>query len=107
MSRKQRSDKQYCSDTCAQNRIRYDKKLAASTRGEGSERQPRRVGRRPLIPPEKHVMLRQQVQNNPGASLEEHCKVWRERQGVTVSMPTMSRAIRNLVREEECLVPGY
>ena len=98
--RKPRSDKQHCDNTCVQKRTRYDKKLTKGMRGEGSDRQqPRRAGRPPLIPPEKHAMLRQQLREYPGASLEEYCRMWLEQQGVAVSAPTMSRAIRDSAKK--------
>ncbi len=106
--RKPRSDKQHCNNTCVQRRARYDKKLTEGTNVVGSAgQQPRRAGRPPLIPPENHALLLLQLRENPGVSLEEHCRIWLEQQGVAVSTPTMSRAIRDLDKKEGRLVPRY
>jgi transposase len=42
---------------------------------------------------EKHALWKQ-LQENDEATLQRHCQLWEERQGVRVSIATMSRAIR-------------
>ena len=40
--------------------------------------------------------LWKQLEDNDTATLERHCELWEEREGVKVSISTMSRAIRKL-----------
>jgi|SRR5947209_6822660 len=37
--------------------------------------------------------LRVQLEAHPDATLQEHCEMWEEREGIKVSLSTMSRAI--------------
>jgi transposase len=50
--------------------------------------------RRILSTPEEKRALWEQLEENDEATLERHCQLWEERQGVRVSIATMSRAIR-------------
>ena len=55
-------------------------------------------GRTPTIGKsgEQRGALGAQLEANGEATLERHCELWEERQGVKVSISTMSRAIRKL-----------
>ena len=55
-------------------------------------------GRTPTIGKsgEQRRALGAQLEANDDATLESHCELWEERQGVKVSISTMSRAIRKL-----------
>lgn len=55
-----------------------------------------RPGRPPVIGPDQADPLRTQVARHPDATLAEHCTHWASRQGIGVSVATMSRAIRRL-----------
>lgn len=55
-----------------------------------------RPGRSASIGPDDAEALRTQVAQHVDATLAEHCARWTETQGVVVSVPTMSRAIRRL-----------
>jgi transposase len=50
--------------------------------------------RRILATAEQKRALWKQLEENDEATLERHCQLWEERQGVRVSLATMSRAIR-------------
>lgn len=53
-------------------------------------------GRPPRIGPDQAEALQTQVATYPDATLAEHCTVWVREHGDTVSVATMSRAIRTL-----------
>ncbi len=53
-------------------------------------------GRPPTIGPYQAARLRAQVAAHPDATLADHCAVWAQEHGVTVSLATMSRTIRGL-----------
>ncbi len=53
-------------------------------------------GRPPKVLPEHESALRTQLQSNPAATLTEHVRLWKEQQGVELSIYSMSRAIRRL-----------
>lgn len=55
-----------------------------------------RPGRTPRIGPDQADTLRAQVARDPDATLAAHCAHWATRQGIRVSVATMSRAIRRL-----------
>ena len=55
-----------------------------------------RVGRSPAIGPAQTDVLRAQVAAHPDATLAAHCAQWAQAQGVTLSIASMSRAIRRL-----------
>lgn len=55
-----------------------------------------RPGRTPTVGPDQASALRAQVARHPDATLAEHCRHWALDHGVTVSVATMSRAIRRL-----------
>src|SRR5918993_649570 len=66
-------------------------------RREGADLQPKpSTGRkrRILSTAEQKRALWEQLEENEEATLERHCELWEERQGVRVSLATMSRAIR-------------
>ena len=68
-------------------------------RREGEDLAPRSsTGRTPTILANLHQRraLWKQLERNDTATLEHHCEIWEERQGVKVSLSTMSRAIRRL-----------
>lgn len=68
-------------------------------RREGIDLAPRpSTGRTPTILADlQHKRaLWKQLEDNDTANLERHCEIWEERQGVKVSISTMSRAIRKL-----------
>jgi transposase len=68
-------------------------------RREGIDLAPRpSTGRTPTILADlQHKRaLWKQLEDNDTANLECHCEIWEERQGVKVSISTMSRAIRKL-----------
>ena len=50
--------------------------------------------RRILATLEEKEALWSQLEENNDATLERHCELWEEKQGVRVSVSTMSRAIR-------------
>jgi transposase len=67
-------------------------------RREGQDLEPKpSTGRkrRILSTLEEKRALWKQLQENAEATLERHCQLWEERQGVRVSLATMSRAIGN------------
>jgi transposase len=45
---------------------------------------------------EERKALWAQLEANDDATLERHCEIWEEKQGVGVSVATMSRAVRKL-----------
>ncbi len=55
-----------------------------------------RPGRTPTIGPDQASALRAQVAAAPDATLAEHCRRWAQAHDSTVSVATMSRAIRQL-----------
>ncbi len=65
-----------------------------------------RTGRRPAIGPGDGPTLRAQVVRQPDATLAEHCTHWATRQGIRVSVATMSRAIRRLGITVKIRLPG-
>jgi len=68
-------------------------------RREGVDLAPRpSTGRTPTIlaKDEHKRALWKQLEKNDTATLERHCEIWEERQGVKVSISTMSRAIHKL-----------
>src|SRR5215203_1502697 len=65
-------------------------------RDTGSLAPKARPGRRPAIGPEHGDALQAQVAADPDATLAAHCTRWAEAHGVTLSVATMSRAIRRL-----------
>jgi transposase len=56
---------------------------------------PRR-GRQRHIDTSAEAALREQVRAHPDATLAEHCAAWAAVQGCTLSVATMSRALRRL-----------
>ena len=66
-------------------------------RAEGKDLSPRSSTgrkRRILATQEEKRALWKQLEENDEATLERHCELWEERQGVRVSIATMSQAIR-------------
>ena len=58
---------------------------------------PRTPGRTPICATiEERSALWRQLEENDGATLERHCKLWESKQGDRVSVPTMWRAVRKL-----------
>ena len=58
---------------------------------------PRTPGRTPFgATIEERSALWRQLEENDGATLERHCKLWESKQGDRVSAPTMWRAVRKL-----------
>lgn len=55
-----------------------------------------RAGRPPRIGPAQAAALRRQVSRHADATLADHCAQWQQELDVTVSVATMSRAIRRL-----------
>jgi transposase len=53
-------------------------------------------GRPRLLTAADEVALREQVAAHPDATLAEHCQEWQSSHGVTVSCPTMCRALHRL-----------
>lgn len=53
-------------------------------------------GRPPTIGPDQAAALSAQVAAQPDATLADHCAIWAREHSVTVSVATMSRAIRGL-----------
>jgi transposase len=53
-------------------------------------------GRPPTIGPDQAALLSAQVAAHPDVTLADHCAIWARDHGVTVSIATMSRAIRRL-----------
>jgi transposase len=62
----------------------------------GTHRARPRPGRTRLIDPADEPALTAQVEAHADATLAEHCALWHARQGVVVSVPTMSRALARL-----------
>jgi transposase len=68
-------------------------------RREGEDIAPRpSPGRTPriLATEGQRRLLWQQLEANDDATLERHCEMWERKQGVAVSVSTMSRAVRRL-----------
>ncbi len=66
---------------------------------EGKDLEPRhstgrKRKRRILSTSEEKQALWKQLEENDEATLERHCELWEKKQGVRVSLATMSRAIR-------------
>ncbi len=79
-------------------------------RSEGEDLAPRSsTGRKRLIlaTAQERRALWEQLEGNDEATLERHCELWEEKQGVKVSIATMSRAIRRLgwTRKKDRWVP--
>ena len=55
-----------------------------------------RPGKAPTLGRDYDPALWAQLDAHPDATLEEHCRLWDERQGMGVSTATMSRAISRL-----------
>lgn len=55
-----------------------------------------RSGRPRVIGPDQEPLLRQQVAEHPDATLAAHCQRWQRATGVSVSLSTMSAALRRL-----------
>ncbi len=53
-------------------------------------------GRPPKISPQQHGALEAQLREQDTATLTEHVRLWRTRQGVSLSISAMSRAIKRL-----------
>ncbi len=53
-------------------------------------------GDTPLVGPEQHQALRDQLATHPDAILAEHCRLWEEQTGQRMSTSTMSRLQRRL-----------
>jgi transposase len=53
-------------------------------------------GRPPKVLPQQRAALWSQLESNPAATLEEHVQLWWSKQGVQLSVFSMSRAIRRL-----------
>jgi transposase len=47
-----------------------------------------------LIPPEAYELLGEQVRQHNDATLAKHCELWKEQQGVKVSVVAMCRTLR-------------
>lgn len=60
---------------------------------QGTAQARSRPGRTRRIPRAAETALVAQVRSAPDATLVEHCAMWAERTGVTVSPSTMSRAL--------------
>ena len=65
-------------------------------RESGSVAPTRRPGRQRRIGPRAEAALREQVHTHPDATLSEHRTLWVTTQGVSVSIATMSRALRRV-----------
>jgi transposase len=69
--------------------------LRRRRQGEDLEPKPSTGRKRPILATaEQKRALWKQLEENDEATLERHCQLWEERQGVRVSLATMSRAIR-------------
>lgn len=64
--------------------------------GTGTVAPASRPGRPPTIGPAHAEALRAQVAQHPDATLAEHCRYWTGSHATSVSVATMSRAIRRL-----------
>jgi len=62
----------------------------------GSSAAGTRAGRPPLIGPDQAAALRQQVADQPDATLAQQCQTWAAAGGATVSLSTMSLTLRRL-----------
>lgn len=62
----------------------------------GSHRARPRSGRPAKIAPARYDTLQEQVDSHPDATLAEHCQRWARDQGMTVSLSTMGRHLREL-----------
>ena len=72
------------------------KRYVAQQRRTGSLAPQQQVRTAPQIGPAEDPALFAQLEAHPDATLAEHCARWAEEQGVTVSVPTMWRAIARL-----------
>ena len=54
------------------------------------------TGRKPRINQEQQVLLEQQIQAHPDATLEDHCQYWRKLTGVTMCIATMHNSLQRL-----------
>ena len=66
--------------------------LSRSRLGELAAKAP--PGRRALIPAEAYELLREQVRQHNDTTLAKHCEIWREQQGVKVSVVAMCRTMQ-------------
>jgi len=72
------------------------KRYVAQQRRTGSLNPTQPARQPPQIGPAEHPALLAQLEAHLDATLAEHCTRWAEEQGVTVSVPTMWRAIARL-----------
>lgn len=66
--------------------------LSRSRAGELAAKLP--PGRSATIPPASYELLREQVRQHNDATLDRHCQLWEEHQGVKVSVVAMCRTLR-------------
>ena len=66
--------------------------LSRSRLGELAAKAP--PGRSALIPAEAYELLREQVRQHNDVTLARHCEIWREQQGVKVSVVAMCRTMQ-------------
>ena len=69
------------------------KRYTAQHRATGSLVPKQQTRQQPRITPAHHPALLAQLAAHPDATLDEHCQLWTQGQGVRVSVPTMWRAI--------------
>jgi transposase len=67
---------------------------------EGALRAKPPPGRTASIAPASYGALAEQVAQHNDASLKEHCGLWREKQGTSVSIYAMCRALKRAVKEK-------
>jgi transposase len=72
------------------------KRYLAQQRRTGSLAPTKQARQPPRIGPAEQTALLAQLEARPDATLAEHCTQWAQEQGVTVSVPTMWRAIARL-----------
>mgnify|MGYP002779368451 CR=1 FL=1 len=66
--------------------------LSRSRVGELAAKPP--PGRCATIPPEAYDLLREQVRQHNHATLARHCELWKQQQGVKVSVVAMCRTMK-------------
>jgi transposase len=54
------------------------------------------TGRKPRINQEQQILLEQQIQAHPDATLEDHCQHWKKLTGVTMCVATMHNSLQRL-----------
>ncbi len=88
-------DQQTVAALCGVNRSTIWRWRHQLRQGQGLEAG-RPPGGRRKISVEQEALLEAQLREHADATLEEHCEIWKQRQGQMVSRATMARSIHRL-----------